>query len=74
MEREQIEQRERDRDIGLTTGFGVAGFHLVLLSLTLAPAIFRRGAEARAGSDGAPAPTALVTERPGAPARPASVH
>lgn len=46
--------------VGLTAGFGVAGLDLVLLSLTLLPAVLGRWAGAGAGAYGAAAAAALI--------------
>lgn len=58
----------------LTAGFGVAGFDLVLLSLTLLPTVLGWRAGAGAGPYRASSTTALITAGPGTPARPASIH
>lgn len=58
----------------LTTGFGVAGLDLVLLSDTLFSTVLGWRAGAGASAYWAPAATSLVTAGPGAPPGPASVH
>ena len=60
--------------VHLTTGFGVAGFDLVLLSFTLPPTVLGWRAGAGASAYGATATTALITAGPGTPARPTSIH
>lgn len=58
----------------LTAGFSVAGFDLVLLSLTLFPTVLGWWAGAGASAYRAPATTALITVGPGTPPGPTSIH